>query len=334
MKLGFNTHLIVLFFEKKITMNKISSLFFFILFSNCISSQSLNLSFEDLDESGSPKSWLPLSYPKNSTITSDSHHGKNAVRINNYYGYVAGSLYLGDINQKVIVTDIVGEQGSLGMPIQQKVLSLKGWYKYEQVDPNRLGKDSGQVIIILRRFLELEQKSVVIGQGLLNLGAKDQYTEFQVPIKYLRDLLPDTMSIFFSTTYDRHKLKPSGGIELLFSQNSQQCNTLGQTCFYLTIDDLSLQFTTPTKNPRINLQLLQISPNPTDDKTVITWELPTPSRNVELSITDVLGRTLQRVQTDQNQVEVNTIDLPKGMYVVYLRQAGQLLGTERLLIAK
>lgn len=315
-------------------MNKIINLLFFVLLSNCVISQSLNLSFEELDDSGSLKNWLPLSYPKNSTITSDTHHGKNAVRINNYYGYVPGNLHLGDINQKVSELSEIGGQGSLGMPIQQKPYSLKGWYKYEQVDQNRLGKDSGQVIIILRRFLELEQKSVVVGQGLLKLGAKDQYTEFQVPVKYLRDLLPDTMSIFFSTTHDRHKLKPSGGIEFLFSQNSQQCGTLGQTCFYLTIDDLSLQFTTPTKNPRTNLQPLQINPNPADDKTVITWELLTPSRNVELSITDVLGRTLHRVQTDQNQVEINTIDLPKGMYVVYLRQAGQLLGTERLLIAK
>jgi hypothetical protein len=220
------------------------------------------------------------------------------------------------------------------MPIQQKLYSLKGWYKYEQVDQNRLGKDSGQVIIILRRFLELEQKSVVVGQGLLKLGAKDQYTEFQVPVKYLRDLLPDTMSIFFSTTHDRHKLKPSGGIEFLFSQNSQQCGTLGQTCFYLTIDDLALQFTTPTKNPATPLQKLQISPNPAQNQTIISWHIPDLAKVFNLNITDALGRTVRNIQTKQNQAEVKTEDLPQGVYLVYLRQGGQLMGVERLVVAR
>lgn len=315
-------------------MNKIINLLFFVLLSNCVISQSLNLSFEELDDSGSLKNWLPLSYPKNSTITSDTHHGKNAVRINNYYGYVPGNLHLGDINQKVSELSEIGGQGSLGMPIQQKLYSLKGWYKYEQVDQNRLGKDSGQVIIILRRFLELEQKSVVVGQGLLKLGAKDQYTEFQVPVKYLRDLLPDTMSIFFSTTHDRHKLKPSGGIEFLFSQNSQQCGTLGQTCFYLTIDDLALQFTTPTKNPATPLQKLQISPNPAQNQTIISWHIPDLAKVFNLNITDALGRTVRNIQTKQNQAEVKTEDLPQGVYLVYLRQGGQLMGVERLVVAR
>lgn len=334
MNLGLNIHLIVVFFEKKATMNKIFNLLFFVLLRNSISGQSFNLSFEEIDEKGSPKNWIPALYSGNSAITSDAYHGKNAVRINNGYGYVPGRLYLGSLDQKVSASSEIGDQGSLGVSIQQKIHGLKGWYKYDQVDPNRLGKDSAQVIIILRRFLELEHKSIIIGQGLLNLGFNDQYKEFQVPIKYLSDLMPDTVSIFFSTVSDQYKLKSTGGVEATFLPNRQQCGQLGLNCFYLTIDDLSLQFTTPTKNPRANLQLLQISPNPADDKTLISWELPTPSSEVELSLSDVVGRIIKRIQTNQNQLEVNTIDLPKGIYLVHLRQAGQLIGIERLSVVK
>lgn len=315
-------------------MNKILNLLLFILFSNCINSQSFNLSFEELDEKGNPKNWIAASYARNSAITSDAYHGKNAVGINNGYGYVSGRLYLGSLDQKIVASSEIGDQGSLGLPIQEKVHSLKGWYKYEQIAPNRLEKDSAQVIIILRRFLESEQKSVIVGQGLLNLGAKDQYTEFQVPIKYLRDLLPDTVSIFFCTVYDQYKLKSTGGVEAIFLPNRQQCGQLGLNCFYLTIDNLSLQFTTPTKNPATQLQKLQISPNPAQDQAIITWEVPDHAKVFNLKITDALGRTVRNIQTAQNQAEVKTEDLPKGIYLVFLRQGGQLMGVERLVVAR
>lgn len=105
-------------------------------------------------------------------------------------------------------------------------------------------------------------------------------------------------------------------------------------CLYLTIDNLSLQFTTPTKNPRASLQPLKISPNPSQNQTIITWDVPDLAKVFNLNITDALGRTVRNIQTTQNQAEVNTEDLSKGVYLVYLRQGAQLIGVEKLVVAR
>lgn len=317
-----------------IPMNKILTLLLFALLCNWLHSQDFNLSFETTDTSGLPSNWF-IQYPlPKSALVDDAHNGKKAISISNTYSYFASNLFLGDIaRQKTSTLTDLGAQGSFGLPIGQKIKSLKGWYKYEKIQQSRLRIDSGQVIVFLRRFVASEQKSIIVGQGLLNLGKAEQYTEFTVPIHYLKDLTPDTISIFFTTASGYRALNPEGGIKTLSFNNPSACgNEFGSTCLYLTIDDLSLQFTTPTKNLHPNLQPLQISPNPANDQAVISWELRASSRNVELSISDVLGRTLRRIQTDQNRVEVNTNDLPRGMYMVHLRQNGQLLGVERLLI--
>ncbi|WP_421794393.1 T9SS type A sorting domain-containing protein [Haliscomenobacter sp.] len=316
-------------------MNKFLTLFFFILIGNYLIAQDFNLSFEQTDSMGLPSNWFIQSFPRSYFLAKDTHQGTKAVQINTSYFYVPGNLYLGDVfkQQTLTLTDL-GEQGSFGLPIQHRVKNLKGWYKYGKIDTNQVNVDSGQVIILLRRYHQAEQKTIIVGQGLLNLGKADAYREFTLPVHYVSDLMPDTISIFFSSVSNRYKLVPQGGIKKL-NVSSRHCAVeFGSNCHYLTIDNLSLQFTTPTKNPRANLQPLQISPNPTDNKTVITWEVFDQAKVFNLNIIDALGRTVRSIQTAQNQAEVKTEDLPKGVYLVYLRQGGQLIGVERLVVAR
>ncbi|AEE52071.1 T9SS type A sorting domain-containing protein [Haliscomenobacter hydrossis] len=298
--------------------------------------QDLNLSFEDIDTSGLPTNWLVQTFPSKSALIDDAYRGAKAMRIVHNYFYVPGNSFLGDYIKKNTSTLVdLGEQGSLGMPIQQKVKSLKGWYKYEKVDPSRVTLDSGQVIVFLRRFLEVEQKSVIVGQGLLNLGKTENYTEFTVPIHYLRDLEPDTISIFFTTVSINYALNPLGGIKKLYPISSTHCaSEFGRECLYLTIDDLSLQFTTPTQHPSPTLQNLYISPNPARDQALISWEIPDKTGNFSVQINDAFGRNIRTVNTPQNQVQVDTGDLPSGVYLVYLRQQELVIGVERLVVTK
>ncbi|WP_373548154.1 T9SS type A sorting domain-containing protein [Haliscomenobacter sp.] len=316
-------------------MNKFLTLLFFALIGNYLVAQDLNLSFEQADSMGLPNNWFIHSFPKSYFLAKDTHHGTKAVQINTSYFYVPGNLYLGDVfkQQTLTLTDL-GEQGSFGLPIQHRVKNLKGWYKYEKIDTNQVNIDSGQVIILLRRYLQAEQKTIIVGQGLLNLGKADFYTEFTVPVHYVSDLIPDTISIFFSSVSNRYKLVPQGGIKKLNVPSRHCAVEFGSNCHYLTIDDLSLQFTTPTKNPITPLQKLQISPNPVHDQTIITWDIPNPAKAFDVNITDALGRTVRSIKTAQNQAEINTGDLPKGVYLVYLRQGAQLIGVERLVVAR
>lgn len=317
-------------------MNKFLTLLFFAVIGNYLVAQDFNLSFENIDTSGLPSNWFIQYQFAKTALVDDAYQGKKAIRISNTYSYFAGNLFLGDIaKQKTSTLTDLGQQGSFGLPIQQKVKSLKGWYKYEKIQQSRLAIDSGQVIVFLRRFIESEQKSILIGQGLLNLGKAEQFTEFTVSINYLKDLTPDTISIFITTSSGYRALNLEGGIKTLSFNNPSACgNEFGNTCLYLTIDNLSLQFTTPTKNPATLLQRLQISPNPAHDQAIITWEIPGQAKEFNVKITDALGRTVRNIQTAQNQAEVNTEDLPKGVYLVSLRQGTQLIGVERLVVAK
>lgn len=291
--------------------------------------QDLNLSFEKVDSISSQRI-LPVNwkYLGEQSIIRDSQHGLRALQINSYYGYYHTDCVLTDGND-IPLMDLTG----IGVPFSKSIKSVSGWFKYQNVRPDRVNIDSGQVIVFLRKYLESEKKSIVVGQGEARLGKTEAYTEFRLPIQQILNLDPDTIVIMFSTLIKR-KINPNGGIERVFNLPSACAGMPNSRCLYLTIDDLSLQFTTPTKNPRASLQPLQISPNPADDKTLISWELPTPSGEVELSLSDVVGRIIKRIQTNQNQLEVNTIDLPKGIYLVHLRQAGQLIGIERLSVVK
>lgn len=332
-------HKIIAFLQQhipKITMNKFLTLLFFAVIGNHLIAQDFNLSFENMDTSGLPSNWF-IQYPFAKTaLVDDAHQGKRAIRISNTYSYFSGNLFSGNIaQQKTSTLTEIGQQGSFGLPIHQKVKSLKGWYKYEQIQQSRLAIDSGQVIVFLRRFIASEQKSIMVGQGLLNLGKAEQFTEFTVPIHNLKDLTPDTISIFITTSSGYRALNPEGGIKRLSFNNPSACgNEFGNTCLYLTIDDLSLQLTTPIKNLRTNVQPLQISPNPAQDQTIINWDVPDRAKTFDVNITDALGRTVLSIQTARNQAEINTGDLPKGVYLVYLRQGAQLIGVERLVVAK
>lgn len=73
-------------------------------------------------------------------------------------------------------------------------------------------------------------------------------------------------------------------------------------------------------------------PNPTSSNT--TCEIQTSSENVSLVVTDVTGRKLFEIETQNGLVELPTSQLSNGVYFVHCKSNGQLLHSHKLLVQR
>ena len=264
----------------------------------------LNLSFEKLDSTGKrPAGWQNIFLSLR--LEPDAYEGNNAVKISTWYIDKPEHVVLGEYTMQ-------GHRRELrGVPFREKIKKLKGYYKYELGD-NCGGKDSAEVYIFLKRFNTQTNQADTIGRGQLYLGPAAIYTLFEVPVKYNSQNEPDTLYIeFFTQKFDLT-------VNCLVPENR-----------FLTIDNLSFEYLTPTTDIEENLQL-SIVPNPANSFIQVKWH-NTNTLVDAILLKDALGRTLQQKKTLNTEgVEFDLSDLPTGVYFVELNQNGQHLATRKV----
>ncbi len=265
-------------------------------------SLDLNLSFEKLDTNGKTVAGWQNHFDRPHPI-SDAYEGNNAITINVWYVGSPGYLKLGGYN---------GRETN-GVPFTEKVKKLKGYYKYEYGE-NCGNIDSGEVYIFLKRYNQQTQMTDTVGSGKLYLGQSSVYKLFEVPLIYKSQNQPDSLSIeFYSRGYGGNKKEP---------------------CFiptnrFLTIDNLSLEYLTPTTDIEENLQL-SVVPNPTNSFIQVKWH-NTNTLVDAILLKDALGRTLQQKKTVNTEgVEFDLSNLPTGLYFIELNQNGKHLATRKV----
>jgi hypothetical protein len=112
-----------------------------------------------------------------------------------------------------------------GMPFNSKPSKLTGYYKYQPVN-----NDSCSAYINLTIYNTILQKKDTIAEGIIKLkGEENQWTKFEIPIKYYLDNNPDTIKVAFVSS--------AGTIGIGSTQNAQ----IGSS---MLVDDLVLEYET------------------------------------------------------------------------------------------
>lgn len=178
-----------------------------------------------------------------------------------------------------------------GLPFTNKTDTLFGYYKYASS-----GLDSAYV------FLSFYKDTMPVGFEIKQLGPKDQYTMFEMPISL--DSIPNRMRIDISAS--------SEGIK-------------GST---LIIDEIQL------KSQSLNTSIRNIAftefnsyPNPAREFLIIDFGL-LQSTNVNLNLYDIAGKQIMNKQYNQffagkNQLKLSLAGLNPGVYFYELNTDDQ-----------
>ena len=126
---------------------------------------------------------------------------------------------------------------------------------------------------------------------------------------------------------------PNGtGLLRLINANGTTLKTINTNFGTQTTERFTVGFTTGIKEPKANEVLLQLYPNPAQDKVVVNMILPTQS-DVELLFISLDGRVLLQknyANVYQQSMEVDVNALPAGMYFVTLKTNHQLVARKLL----
>lgn len=88
--------------------------------------------------------------------------------------------------------------------------------------------------------------------------------------------------------------------------------------------------------PAMNKVDFKVAPNPVQSSAMIYLELPSPATQLEIQLTDLLGRQISRTdfgnrEAGQHTLKVPMETLPSGVYYLQLLMNGQLVGSERVI---
>lgn len=277
---------------------------------------TLNLSFERLDTVMSLSNWSHSTFGYQ--LTKDAVHGQNAVQISHWYNYRYGILALGnkDVNRFGSIDNFIES----GVPFKKKPSLLKGFYKYS-LNKNGNTLDSGEVILALKKIDPITQKRKIIGYGYLRLGAINNFTTFQMPINYLSNELPDSLALAFYSSYNGIY----NGNNYVSTSNNTFCEEA--YCLFLTLDNLSFDYTTPTDDIDSLKSPIKIHPNPTSNSIQIGWGENSVS---DIIIKDTLGRIIQKKRVNTEGVNLDLSSLPMGLYFIEFNQNGKHLATRKV----
>lgn len=278
-------------------------LLFAILFAfSSIRPQVPNGGFEEWTSGINPDYWAVSISPEFSVITktSDSHSGQWAVR---------GECMLYSSSNSTIVAPALVSDGDLinGFPANSRYTVLQGFYK--------LFPQGGDKLFIL---VNLFSDTLNIGHGGVELDSASDYTQFNVPIQYYSQDIPDSYSISITI-------------------NSA---SLGSVMY---LDDLEFALSERSISGLQNdfkpseFYLNQNYPNPFNPSTKISWQSPV-SGHQTLKVFDVLGNevaTLVDEYKEAGRYEVNfdASKLSSGIYF-YKLQTGSFVETKKMILMK
>ncbi len=276
-------------------MRKIIYLFIIVLVPSSFSAQLQNLNFEQWDnaitangQDNRPTGWI---WSNSATIdatnlfyyppSTDAYSGNYALKLSLWYNYTK---------------DVAIKNES----INYRPVALKGYYKYEQnivYGPNGPVTDIAKVSVLLTKTIN--NQTVTVGSGTLDLLGSNTYKEFNVPINYITNDTPNNITITLDPSLARR-----GNVDY-------QYQTGDGTTSYFTVDNLSL--TTATLgviDHKLDNSII-VYPNPADDYIHI------PNFKGNISIYDLTGKLVLSNKEIVN--ELLAIDfLVPGPYILKL----------------
>lgn len=214
-----------------------------------------------------------------------------------------GVMFNGEYPTDLPLNNAVLYMVNSGTPISTKPSSLMGYYKYSSSQ----NSDSAEVFILLKKYNIQALKSDTVAVAHKKLGSVANYTEFNMTINYINNQQPDSILVaIFSSS-------PSTSIH-------------GGTLY---IDNLQLKNDgTALESPIINECKINYLPA---SKTLSIINVMQP---LELVISNLNGNIMYESKLSKFTNSVDIQKLPVGMYIVSLKNKGELAVTKTIFIAQ
>lgn len=273
-------------------MKKITFLFIIVfpLFANA---QLINGDFENIetvnipgtnDTYEKPVNWcFEYDNPLGVELTSDSYSGNYAIKL--------WSWYYMQSNEALIYGNSPFDNG---FPISDKPIKLKGFYKFinPNIQPNNV-PDSAYVNVLLTKYNQPLNTRDTISFTEYNLGEQNSYSPFEIDLNYLNTQNPDSIGIYFRTSYFQGP-----------SDNTAECN-------YLYLDNLSLEYDPMSVSEHSQSKTI-VYPNPTKDDIQIFSEKIIG----KINIYTVNGKLIDAhiIQKFEQPISYNMSNLTIGVY--------------------
>lgn len=177
---------------------------------------------------------------------------------------------------------------------------LTGYYR-----SNVKQNDTAAVVVLLSRYNSATGESDTVGAGFISLNAVTEYSRFAIPIYYVNNLNPDSISI----------------LAAIYSEP-------GKPFSHILLDDL--MFTnglSVEKSTLPNMSQISIYPNPAQDYFQVSVNAIEGSQ-VQIEVKDMQGRRVRdafngRWSYGKEGIKIETQGLPGGSYLIEARVNGR-----------
>lgn len=283
-----------------------------LLCSSQLNGQILNGGFEEVefietwnDSILYPVDWYSGSPESDGMITTDSYSGNYAMYLTSWY-QGNNTVYFYNGSQGIWLWGLSARNEFLkgaGTPIQELPTKLIAHYKFENTKPN----DSIIVSTYLKKYLPDSDSIIIVGFGSEKFPPVDEYQKLEMPITKLSNETPDSIIIQIETSTNVN-----------FCENFTECN-------FLTIDDITLEFSTAVIDTEKNKYTLY--PNPTDNIVKISLEDLIES----IKIFSASGVELESIQTNTNTYDLSFINYSAGIYFIQIMDSNKKLISQRVI---
>jgi hypothetical protein len=251
-----------------------------------------------------PEHWYSLN--SLSTITGAGYKESTVSTFEAYAGTQAALLTsqqnnFQDIPGVLSSGSLFDEQGepdlsNLGTPFANRPTSFEFYYKYLPA----IG-DSAVGYVMLSKWNTATQKRDTIGLGEFSVGDSiKSYVKRVVNIVYSSATQPDSIVVFFSTSYDG--FNPMVGSQLF-------------------IDEFRLNFPVGLNDALTDNHLFRMYPNPSNGYVTIVLNEP----KAEVAVYNVNGKKIFAETSQQATFGISTDGWKAGVYIVEVIQEGKMV---------
>lgn len=195
-----------------------------------------------------------------------------------------GTLFLGSFDKN--------DYKLPGQTINEIPAAITGYYKFSQgATQDSDNYDTATVEVVLAKWNpSMEVFDILLRRTLKIYETKTEYNKFTINLEYAGNIIPDKLSIIFSTA---------------------QAGQMISNGTSLTIDDLSYSTVTSVSAPIANLFAGKAYPNPATDELNFK-DLPTGASSI--IVKDLSGRVVKTLSLISDTINLETSDLHTGMY--------------------
>jgi hypothetical protein len=188
-----------------------------------------------------------------------------------------------------------------GQFLQQNVYELKGMYKYQ-------GVNNDSAVILMYNFRNRENEGYdTIGRGYTYLNDTEEWTPFEVKMKYLNGHVPDTFNVLIMSTTDE-------GLQDLSHGGS-----------VLLVDSLSISTNTGIINLWEKPVALHVYPNPSS--SIIHFEIEKMGDERQLAIYNQEGKMMTSTSFHNKLISLNISEYSPGLYSYLVIESERIINS-------